>query len=138
MKKMMRIAAGLAALALVAVMAGCKGKEKSNVAAEIVGTWRCTVTHEVPEGFEYMGEIHYSSGEAFTYDFETDGSYYYEEMAVGRASIDRHGTYSVNAKQGKIKLKDSEGYDAGTLEIKGDTLVDGAGDVFTKGQYYKK
>ena len=137
MRKMTRIAAGLAALALVAVMAGCKGKEKSNVAAEIAGTWRCEVKHEVPEGFEYMGEIRYSSYEDFTYDFGTDGSYYYEEMAVGRASIDRHGTYSVNAKQGKIKLKDSSGYDY-TLEIKGDTLVDAEGRVFTKGQYYKK
>ena len=131
MRKMTRIAAGLAALALVAVMAGCKGKGKSNVAVEIAGAWVCTVTHEVPEGFEYGGEIYYSSGEYFEYRFTTDGSYYYEEMAVGRASISSSGTYSVNAKQGKIKLKDSQGYDY-TLEIKGDTLVDGDGLVFTK------
>ena len=135
MRKMMRIAAGLAALALVAVMAGCKGKEKSNVAAEIAGSWVCKVTHEVPEGFEYMGEIHYSSGEQFYYEFGTDGSYYYNHMAVGMASTDSHGTYSVNAKQGKIKLTNSEGYDGGTFEIKGDTLVDGAGRVFTKEQW---
>ena len=132
MRKMTRIAAGLAALALVAVMAGCKGKEKSNVAVEITGgTWVCRVPHEIPDGFEYGGEIYYNFTEYFYYDFGTDGSYYYSDMSLGRASISRDGTYSVNAKQGKIKLKDSRGYDY-TLEIKGDTLVDGAGRVFTK------
>ena len=118
MRKMMRIAAGLAALVLVAVMAGCKGKEKSNVAAEIVGTWECRVT-----------------GEQFYYEFGTDGSYYYNHMALGMASTDSHGTYSVNAKQGKIKLT---GNDAGTFEIKGDTLVDEKGRVFTKKQWNYK
>ena len=120
MRKMMRIAAGLAALVLVAVMVGCKGKEKSNVAVEIVGSWRCTVT-----------------GEAFTYDFETDGSYFYEHMALGMAAINGYGTYSVNAKQGKIKLTLSEGYyeGGGTFEIKDDTLVDEQGRVFTKEQW---
>ena len=133
MRKMMRIAAGLAALVLVAVMAGCKGKEKSNVAAEIVGEWVCVVPHEVPDGIEYMGGIVYSYKEIISYRFETDGSYHYECETNVKPLIHSSGTYSVNAKQGKIKLKDF-----GTLEIKGDTLVDGAGDVFTKGQYYKK
>ena len=138
MRKMMRIAAGLAALALVAVMAGCKGKEKSNVTVEIVGEWVCVVPHEVPEGFKYMGGIVYSYEEIISYRFETDGSYYYECETNVMPLIYSSGTYSVNAKQVKIKLTDSEGYDAGTLEIKGDTLVDAAGLVFTKGQYYKK
>ena len=120
MRKMMRIAAGLAALVLVAVMAGCKGKEKSNVTAEIAGAWVCRGT-----------------GEAFTYEFGTNGGYFYEHMALGMAAINGYGTYSVNAKQGKIKLTLSEGYyeGDGTFEIKGDTLVDEQGRVFTKEQW---
>ena len=135
MRKMMRIAAGLAALVLVAVMVGCKGKEKSNVTAEIVGSWVCVVPHEVPEGFDYHGTILYSYKEEIYYRFETDGSYAYDNMTHIMSAIHRDGTYSVNAKQGKIKLTDSEGYDAGTLEIKGDTLVDEQGRVFTKEQW---
>ena len=132
MRKMMRIAAGLAALVLVAVMAGCKGKEKSNVAAKIVGSWKCEVPHKVPEGFDYHGTILYGYDEEIYYRFKTDGSYSYDYMTHISPATYRDGTYSVNAKQGKIKLKDSWGYDAGTLEIKGDTLVDEAGKVFTK------
>ena len=131
MRKMMRIAAGLAALVLVAVMAGCKGKEKSNVAAEIVGSWKCTVTHEVPEGFDYHGTILYGYDQEIYYRFETDGSYSYDYMTHISPAIYSEGTYSVNAKQGKIVLTESSGYDY-TLEIKGDTLVDKQGQVFTK------
>ena len=126
MRKMMRIAAGLAALVLVAVMAGCKGKEKSNVAVEIAGAWGYTVTQEDPEWFE-----------SFHYEFGTNGGYFYEHMAMQRPAINGYGTYSVNAKQGKIKLTLSEGYyeGDGTFEIKGDTLVDEKGRVFTKEQW---
>ena len=135
MRKMMRIAAGLAALALVAVMAGCKGKEKSNVAAKIVGEWDYTVTHEVPEGIttRYLeGDIIYSYEERFYYTFNTDGSYFYGDETNIWPLILLSGTYSVNAKQGKIVLSDSMGNGDVTLEIKGDTLVDAAGRVFTK------
>ena len=138
MKKMMRIAAGLAALVLVAVMVGCKGKEKSNVAVEIVGAWGYTVTHEVPEGITTRytgGDIIYSYEEIISYRFETDGSYSYEDETNIWPLILRSGTYSVNAKQGKIVLSDSEGNGDVTLEIKGDTLVDEKGRVFTKKQW---
>ena len=135
MRKMMRIAAGLAALVLVAVMAGCKGKEKSNVAAKIVGEWGYKVTHEVPEGIKTRytgGDIIYSYDEIISYRFETDGSYSYEDETNIMPLILRSGTYSVNAKQGKIVLSDSEGNGDVTFEIKGDTLVDEGGKVFTK------
>ena len=130
---MTRIAAGLAALVLVAVMAGCKGKEKSNVAADIVGTWGCVVPYEVPGGYEHAnGEIYYKYTEDIIYEFETDGSYSYSSATGLSPAILRDGTYIVNAKQGKIVLTDSWGNDPGPLEIKGDTLVDAEGNVFTK------
>ena len=123
MRKMMRIAAGLAALVLVAVMAGCKGKEKSNVAAEIAArAWKCEVPNKVSDGFEYT--------EYIAYEFGTDGSYFYHSETGLSPATYSEGTYSVNAKQGKIKLTNSWGDDAGTLEIKGDTLVDEQGRVF--------
>ena len=132
MRKMMRIAAGLAALALVAVMAGCKGKEKSNVAVEIAeGPWVCRVPHEVPEGLDYHGTILYSYEEYINYEFGIGGSYFYHSETGLSPATYRDGTYSVNAKQGKIVLTESSGYDY-TLEIKGDTLVDKQGRVFTK------
>lgn len=140
MRKMTRIAAGLAALVLVAVMAGCKGKEKSNVAAEIAArAWKCEVPHKVPEGFDYHGTILYGYDEEIYYAFLADGSYSYDNMTHISRAISSYGTYSVNAKQGKIKLTainsiDSWYTDGVTLEIKGDTLVDEKGKVFTKRQ----
>ena len=108
-----------------------------NQDSNIVGEWVCVVPHEVPDGIDYHGTILYSYDEEIYYRFETDGSYYYGYMTNIWPAIYSSGTYSVNAKQGKIKLTETgsthPGYTDGvTLEIKWDALVDGEGHVFTK------
>ena len=108
-----------------------------NQDSNIVGEWVCVVPHEVPEGFDYHGTILYGYDEEIYYTFLADGSYSYDNMTHISRAIYSYGTYSVNAKQGKIKLTannsmDSWYTDGVTLEIKWDALVDGEGHVFTK------